>query len=194
MSNKSRKLYVGLSSDLPRRVDRHKLKIYPDSFTARYSFDMLVWYEEHSNFRSARAREVELKGWRREKKLALILAANPDWADLSLECRITWAGSLNLMLVQDCGAGNRNRKISGAVPSPAHTQESCVCAGFGMAFRCSGNDIPRPGFQYLSYRSATQGRGNNSAAPWGKEDFPLLFGTELATPRYPHSKASDFSG
>jgi hypothetical protein len=46
---------------------------------------MLVWYEEHPNFRSARAREVEIKGWRREKKLALILAINPDWADLSLE-------------------------------------------------------------------------------------------------------------
>lgn len=85
MSNKSRRLYTGLSSDLPQRVHRHKLKIYPDSFTARYCFDVLVWYEDHPNFRSARAREVELKRWRRAKKLALILAENPDWADLSLE-------------------------------------------------------------------------------------------------------------
>src|ERR1700743_867886 len=83
-SNKSRRLYIGMSSDLPERVRRHKLKIYPDSFTARYRFDTLVWYEDHPNFRSARAREVELKGWRREKKLALILAENPDWADPSL--------------------------------------------------------------------------------------------------------------
>ncbi|HZS28658.1 MAG TPA: GIY-YIG nuclease family protein [Candidatus Angelobacter sp.] len=85
MSNKSRRLYVGLSSDLRSRVIRHKLKLYPDSFTARYSFDMLVWYEEYPDFISAREHEVEIKGWRREKKLALILAENPDCADLSLE-------------------------------------------------------------------------------------------------------------
>ena len=48
-------------------------------------FDMLVWYEEYSQVVSARMREVELKGWRRQKKLDLILAENPDWADLSLE-------------------------------------------------------------------------------------------------------------
>lgn len=76
---------MGLSSNLPSRVIRHKLKLYPDSFTARYCFDMLVWYEEHPDFMSARKREVEIKGWRREKKVALIEAENPDWADLSLE-------------------------------------------------------------------------------------------------------------
>lgn len=85
MSNKSRRLYTGLSSDLGSRVTRHKLKLYPNSFTAKYCFDMLVWYEEHADFVNARNREVEIKGWRREKKLALILADNPDWADLSLE-------------------------------------------------------------------------------------------------------------
>jgi putative endonuclease len=85
MSNKSRRLYTGFSSNLMARVIQHKLKLYPDSFTARYCFDTLVWYEEHAGFIGARAREVEIKAWRREKKLALILAENPDWADLSLE-------------------------------------------------------------------------------------------------------------
>lgn len=85
MSNKSRRLYAGLTSDLASRTVEHKLKLYPDSFTARYCYDTLVWYEEQPDFFSARAREVEIKGWRREKKLALILAENPDWADLSLE-------------------------------------------------------------------------------------------------------------
>ena len=85
MSNKARKLYVGFTSDLAARVIKHKLKLYPTSFTARYCFDMLVWYEEYSQVVSARMREVELKGWRRQKKLDLILAENPDWADLSLE-------------------------------------------------------------------------------------------------------------
>lgn len=85
MSNKSRRLYTGLSSDISARVVRHKLKLYPNSFTARYCYDTLVWYEEHSGFASARKRELEIKGWRKEKKLALILPENPDWADLSLE-------------------------------------------------------------------------------------------------------------
>jgi len=46
---------------------------------------MLVYYETYSNPSDALAREKELKGWRREKKLRLVLAANPDWADLSAE-------------------------------------------------------------------------------------------------------------
>ncbi|HEY3769710.1 MAG TPA: GIY-YIG nuclease family protein [Candidatus Angelobacter sp.] len=106
MSNKSRRLYTGMSSDLPQRVNRHKLMFYSDSFTARYSFDTLVWYEEHPNFRSARAREVELKGWRREKKLALILAANPDWADLSLE----WQDNPGWKIESDAVPRVRRRK------------------------------------------------------------------------------------
>jgi putative endonuclease len=67
------------------RVIEHRIKLYPDSFTAQYCFDMLVWYEEYSEVIRARMREVEIKGWRREKKVALIEAENPDWADLSLE-------------------------------------------------------------------------------------------------------------
>jgi putative endonuclease len=85
MSNKSRRLYVGFTSDLPYRVFQHKNKLYPDSFTARYEFYMLVWCEPFESPISARMREIELKGWRREKKLRLILAQNPDWADLSRE-------------------------------------------------------------------------------------------------------------
>ena len=85
ISNKSRRLYPGLTSNLGSRVTEHRLKLYPDSFTARYCYDTLVWYEEHPTFWSARLRELEIKGWRKEKKLALIFEENPDWADLSLE-------------------------------------------------------------------------------------------------------------
>ena len=85
MSNKSRRLYTGMTSNLGARVIDHKLKLYPDSFTARYCYDTLVWYEEHPTFWSARSRELQIKGWRKEKKVALILPENPDWADLSLE-------------------------------------------------------------------------------------------------------------
>jgi putative endonuclease len=55
MSNKSRRLYTGMTSDLGSRVIEHKLKLYPNSFTARYCHDMLVWYEEHATFWTARA-------------------------------------------------------------------------------------------------------------------------------------------
>jgi putative endonuclease len=85
MSNKSRRLYTGFTDDLAGRVIEHKQKMYPTGFTARYVFDMLVWYEESGRVVSAKMREKEIKGWRREKKLKLILAENPDWADLSLE-------------------------------------------------------------------------------------------------------------
>ena len=84
MSNKSRRLYVGITSKLFGRVFDHKNKIIP-GFTSRYKFDILVYYEEYSQVMSAIAREKEIKGWRREKKLKLILADNPDWADLSAE-------------------------------------------------------------------------------------------------------------
>jgi len=84
MSNKSRRLYVGITSKLFGRVFDHKNKIIP-GFTSRYKFDMLVYYEEYSNVMSAIAREKEIKGWRRAKKLNLILSENPDWADLSAE-------------------------------------------------------------------------------------------------------------
>ena len=67
------------------RVWKHKNGWYEDSFTARYNFDMLVYFELFARPGEALEREDEIKGWRREKKLRLILKANPDWADLSAE-------------------------------------------------------------------------------------------------------------
>ena len=84
MSNKSRRLYTGITSRLYSRVFEHKNKMLP-GFTARYMFDMLVYHEEFSLVTDAIAREKEIKAWRREKKLRLILEENPDWADLSAE-------------------------------------------------------------------------------------------------------------
>jgi len=85
MSNKSRCLYVGVTSELAARVFQHKNKRFKNSFTARYKFDMLVYFESFGDPNNAIQREKEIKGWRREKKLRLILAVNPDWADLSAE-------------------------------------------------------------------------------------------------------------
>ena len=84
MSNKSRRLYIGVTSKLQKRVFQHKHKLLP-GFTARYSFDYLVYFEEFGQIVSAINREKQLKGWTRAKKLALILGDNPEWADLSAD-------------------------------------------------------------------------------------------------------------
>ena len=54
-------------------------------FTATYDVNRLAWFEEFSNPASAIAREKQIKGWRREKKIRVIEATNPTWDDLSLE-------------------------------------------------------------------------------------------------------------
>ena len=82
MSNKSRRLYTGVTNNIHRRTFEHKHKRVR-GFTSRYSFDMLVHYEEFGHIGDAIAREKEIKGWSHAKKVALILARNPLWADLS---------------------------------------------------------------------------------------------------------------
>ncbi|MFY9293130.1 MAG: GIY-YIG nuclease family protein [Methylorubrum rhodinum] len=74
-------LYLGVTSNLPRRIWEHKTKAAP-GFTAQYGVDRLVWYEVHSRIDEAIARENAIKKWRREWKLALIEGMNPDWNDL----------------------------------------------------------------------------------------------------------------
>ena len=82
MTNASRTLYIGVTNDLVRRVMEHKAgKI--KGFTSKYNINKLVYYEEGDDINSAIYREKELKGWKREKKIALIESLNPDWHDLS---------------------------------------------------------------------------------------------------------------
>ena len=82
MTNASRTLYIGVTNDLVRRVMEHKAgKI--KGFTSKYNIKKLVYYEEGDDINSAIYREKELKGWKREKKIALIESLNPDWHDLS---------------------------------------------------------------------------------------------------------------
>ena len=82
MASRSRTLYIGVTSDLQKRVFQHKWHEF-GGFTARYHCDRLVWFESHQEMASAIDREKELKGWRRARKIALIESANPTWADLS---------------------------------------------------------------------------------------------------------------
>jgi putative endonuclease len=82
MASRSHTLYIGVTGDLLKRVFQHKWKEH-GVFTARYNCDRLVWFERHQDVQKAIAREKELKGWRRSKKIALIESANPTWDDLS---------------------------------------------------------------------------------------------------------------
>lgn len=74
-------LYVGVTSDLLRRVWQHKQKEVA-GFTARYGIDKLVYYETSESAESAIQREKQLKKWSRSWKLRLIEEKNPDWRDL----------------------------------------------------------------------------------------------------------------
>ena len=88
MTNKSRTLYTGVTNDLMGRVYEHKNKLDLKSFTIKYNIRFLVYYESTPNVHVAIAREKQIKGWLRAKKIALIDSINPDWKDLSEECLI----------------------------------------------------------------------------------------------------------
>lgn len=84
MANKSKTLYTGITNNLERRVYEHKQKLVP-GFTARYNITKLVHYEETTDVLAAIAREKEIKGWLRSKKIKLIELSNPDWHDLATD-------------------------------------------------------------------------------------------------------------
>ena len=82
MTNKPRTLYVGVTSNLERRVYEHKHKLLP-GFTSKYNITKLVYYEQTADVLSAIIREKQIKGWLRAKKIAMIESQNPDWVDLA---------------------------------------------------------------------------------------------------------------
>ncbi len=83
MTSPSRTLYIGVTNDLERRIWEHKMKIHHNSFTRRYNITLLVYVESFAEPGDAIAREKQLKGWSRARKVALIESVNPEWNDLS---------------------------------------------------------------------------------------------------------------
>lgn len=80
-STNGRALYVGVTTDMGRRLAEHRSGL--SEHTARYNITKLVYLESHETAPNAIEREKQLKRWRREKKIALIESANPEWLDLS---------------------------------------------------------------------------------------------------------------
>jgi putative endonuclease len=83
LTNKVRTvLYTGVTNSLSRRIWQHKNKIMP-GFTSRYNLNCLLYFEEFRDINNAIAREKQIKGWSRAKKIALIAEKNPQSNDLS---------------------------------------------------------------------------------------------------------------
>lgn len=83
LSNRAHRLYVGCTNDLLRRYREHVERRNPGAFTARYTFNRLVYYEVIPSEVVALKRELQIKAWSRAKKVSLIQSMNPNWYDLS---------------------------------------------------------------------------------------------------------------
>ena len=81
-NRKSGVLYTGMTNNLARRGYEHKEKLTP-GFTSKYNLTKLVFFEETFDVDAAIAREKQIKGWLRKKKIELIEVQNPDWRDMS---------------------------------------------------------------------------------------------------------------
>lgn len=75
-------LYVGVTNDLVRRVYEHKQHLDKDSFTSKYNVTKLVHFEETCDVEAAIEREKQIKSWKRNRKIALVMESNPRMLDL----------------------------------------------------------------------------------------------------------------
>jgi putative endonuclease len=108
--NYSRTLYVGVTNDLIRRVDEHRQGKVP-GFTTKYRIKQLAHYEIFPDAISAIEREKQLKGWMREKKIALIEKENPHWEDLSNHLKERWEERPPSGLCEGSGVEGRGKVL-----------------------------------------------------------------------------------
>ncbi len=85
LANGYKKIYIGMTTQLMARVRQHKNHANPKSHTARYNIDQLVYFETFIRVTAAIAREKELEGWLRGRKVEVIVSTNPGWKDLSAD-------------------------------------------------------------------------------------------------------------
>ena len=84
LTNASGTLYIGVTSDLIKRIWEHKHKVVK-GFTEKYNIETLIYYEEYADPENAILREKQLKGWLKKKKLALIRKVNPEFKEVVLD-------------------------------------------------------------------------------------------------------------
>lgn len=78
----NRVLYTGVTNNLERRMYEHRNKLIP-GFTEKYNLNKLVYFDHTTDVKAAIAREKQIKGWTRQKKINLIESVNPQWRDLT---------------------------------------------------------------------------------------------------------------
>jgi putative endonuclease len=123
LASRSRNLYTGVTNNLHRRLAEHRQGLVR-GFTSRYKIFRLVHYEVFSDIRHAIAREKEIKGWRREKKIWLIRRGNPLWEDLAAGL----FANQSKHKLKSVPPGNAKGGTK-ADPSPPSAKDA---AGFGM--------------------------------------------------------------
>lgn len=84
LTNRSATLYIGVTGNLSRRLWEHKNKMV-DGFTKKYNINRLIYLETYNRPEEAIAREKELKGWNRQKKMRLIKQVNPNFEEIGTE-------------------------------------------------------------------------------------------------------------
>src|ERR1700685_2903861 len=82
MGSNTGTLYIGVTSEFDTRIRQHKNGSF-EGFSKKYGCTRLLYFEPYTDIRNAIAREKQLKGWRREKKLNLIRTTNPEFKDLA---------------------------------------------------------------------------------------------------------------
>jgi putative endonuclease len=110
MGSLSGTLYIGVTGNLHKRIFQHKFH-RTEGFTDKYRVERLLYRESFDDVHKAIAREKQLKGWRRSKKIALIESVNPHWLDLAREWypSMTSSGELNLHKMSSCAQQFRSR-------------------------------------------------------------------------------------
>ena len=107
LASKSRSIYVGMTGFLMARVLRHR-DGEGGAFTRKYKIHRLVYYEVFRSIAAAIARETEIKKWRREKKIALIVQKNPTWENLAAE----WGRPAVMIVENEAGSSSGLRPDS----------------------------------------------------------------------------------
>src|SRR5882757_4523778 len=100
-------LYLGMTNNIDRRITEHKDGTF-QGFTSKYACNRLVYWESFDDVRKAIDREKQLKGWRREKKIALIETLNPSWKDLAKD----WGQPIQMLSVEEHKTQAPKNKLS----------------------------------------------------------------------------------
>src|SRR5437879_2644657 len=129
MASASGVLYTGVTNDLERRVFEHRKKLVP-GFSARYNVRKLVYFELFGNVHAAIAREKELKGWLRKRKITLIESVNPHWNDLSAQfhspvVRHSERSEESLLTASHSLTPCHSERSEESLPTPDHSPTAC---------------------------------------------------------------------